>query len=115
MSKQKQKYVYEHELRAENKGLKWSMELLGCTMGEFCKHIRKQFKMGMCWRNYALPSCQGGWELDHIIPASFCEKSEYKQLSKRKQLEMRKKMVHYKNIQPLFRQENAKKRDQVPI
>jgi len=83
-------------------------------MKKFCKHIKKQFKVGMCWRNYALPTAQGGWELDHIIPASYPSKDEFKRLSKQKQLKMKKKLVHYTNFQPLFRPDNASKRDNLP-
>jgi len=70
------KFITNMRTRARDKKLPWSMELLGCTKDEFKTHIEKQLRIGMCWRNYGLPTEQGGWELDHIIPASFKTKPE---------------------------------------
>lgn len=72
---------------------------LGCSISEFKKHIESKFKPGMTWENH------GEWHIDHIIPlASF-------DLTDRKQV---KKACNYKNLQPLWAEENLKKGASVP-
>ena len=78
---------------------------LGCDIHEFMKYIEKQFRVGMCWRNYGVK-----WELDHIIPVSYIFKDEFKKMSEERQKAIKQKICHYSNIQPLFNSENAKKR-----
>ena len=70
------------------------------------KHLEKQFRIGMCWKNYGVK-----WELDHIIPVSYVLKDEFKTLGEEKKLVVKGKICHFSNIQPLFNHENAKKRD----
>jgi hypothetical protein len=72
------------------------------------KHLENKFKIGMCWKNYG-----DKWELDHIIPVSYVKHEEFKQLTRQKQEKVKKIICHYTNIQPLFNNENAKKRDEI--
>ena len=58
------------------------------------KHIEKQFKEGMTWKN------QGKWHIDHIKPCC-----KFNLLDKEEQ----KKCFHYTNLQPLWSQENLSK------
>ena len=81
---------------------------LGCGIREFMRCIEKQFRVGMCWRNYGVK-----WELDHIIPVSYVFKDEFLKLNAEKQKVVKQKIVHYSNIQPLFNSENAKKRPNI--
>jgi hypothetical protein len=81
---------------------------LGMTIDEFEKYIEKQFRVGMCWKNYGVR-----WELDHIIPVSYIKKEEYTKLTKEKKIKIQQAICHYTNIQPLFNNENAKKRDNI--
>ena len=68
--------------------------LLGCPIKKLKKHLKKQFKKGMTWKNY------GKWHIDHIKPcASF-------DLSKPKE---QRKCFHYTNLQPLWAEENQSK------
>ena len=78
---------------------------LCCDMKKFMEYVSNKFRVGMCWRNYGVK-----WELDHIIPVSFVKCEEFKAFSEEKQVEVKQKMCHYTNIQPLFNAENAKKR-----
>jgi len=69
-------------------------ELVGTTIPKLKEHIEKQFREGMTWKNH------GRWHLDHIKPlASFDLTDE----------EQQKKAFHYKNLQPLWAEENLSK------
>ena len=60
---------------------------------EVCKaHIEKQFTKGMSWSN------QGKWHIDHIIP-----------LASAKNEDELMKLCHYRNLQPLWAEDNLKK------
>jgi hypothetical protein len=52
---------------------------LGCSIEELMKHLENKFKIGMCWKNYG-----DKWELDHIIPVSYVNHEEFKQLTQKK-------------------------------
>jgi hypothetical protein len=41
-----------------------TLEQLGYTASELCRHIERQFMRGMSWDN------SKEWDIDHIIPAS---------------------------------------------
>jgi hypothetical protein len=75
-----------------------SLELIGCT-SEFLKaHLESKFKDGMTWENYG----HKGWHIDHIRPcASFNLEDPEEQ----------KLCFNYKNLQPLWSQENFLKSD----
>jgi hypothetical protein len=75
-------------------------ELLGCSIEEFKKHLKSQFKNGMSWENYGLY----GWHVDHIIP---CKNFD---LSKPNE---QKKCFHYTNLQPLWAKDNYKKNTRI--
>lgn len=77
-----------------------TLKLLGCSWGVFKDHIRKKFKPGMTWDNY------GKWHIDHIKPMS-----KFNLLLKEEQF----KCCNYKNLQPLWAEENLKKRDTYKI
>jgi len=70
-----------------------TIELLGCDIGTFKKHIETKFRDDMCWekRNFVL---------DHIIPCASFDLSD---------VEQQKKCFHYTNFQPLTWDENSKK------
>jgi hypothetical protein len=71
---------------------------LGCSIAEFKEHLESKFKHGMTWNNY------GRWELDHIIPLSAVDLTDRDEFIK---------VVHYTNIQPLWRPENIAKSNKV--
>ncbi len=65
---------------------------------EVCKaHIERQFTKGMNWDNY------GEWHIDHIIPLASAKNE--KQLIK---------LCYYRNLQPLWAEDNLNKRDNIP-
>ena len=73
-------------------------KLIGCTVEELKIHLENQFKSGMTWNNWGV----FGWHIDHIKPcASFDLTKEDEQL----------KCFHYTNLQPLWAEENMKKKD----
>jgi len=72
--------------------------LLGCTVKFLKKYLESQFKEGMNWNNHGVH----GWHIDHIRPcASF-------DLSKNNE---QKKCFNYKNLQPLWAEDNRQKSD----
>ncbi len=73
-----------------------TLELLGCSI-ELCrKYIEAQFEKGMSWSNYGL------WEIDHIKPVS-----TFDDLTTKKSQQLI--CFNYKNLQPLWKQENNSK------
>ena len=73
---------------------KSTLEYLCCDWETFKKHIESQFVEGMNWHN------RDKWQLDHIIPTSSA-------IDKQELL----KLFHYKNLQPMWEDENLAKRD----
>lgn len=73
------------------------IEILGCTLEEFKKHIEKQFKPEMSWelKNFVI---------DHIIPCSSFDLTK---------IEHQKACFHYTNMQPLSSTDNAKKGNKI--
>ena len=69
-----------------------SKDILGTDIDEVIKHIEEQFKDGMNWENY------WDWHIDHIIPLSSSSNTE--------ELEA---LFYYKNIQPMWGDENLTK------
>lgn len=73
-----------------------TMFLIGCEIDYLMYYIQEQFKPDMSWDNY------GDWHIDHIKPcASF-------DLSKP---EEQRACFHYTNLQPLWAEDNLRKRD----
>lgn len=69
-----------------------TIEALGVDWEVAKAHIERQFKKGMSWSNY------GEWHIDHVIPlASANTESELI------------KLCHYRNLQPLWAEENLSK------
>lgn len=71
---------------------------LGCTSEVLVAHLEAQFQPGMSWDNYG----STGWHIDHIVPLARFD------LTKEEEF---KKAVHYLNLQPLWAEENIKKKD----
>ena len=83
--------IYNHRYKYTS-----SINLLGDSIPNVIKHLEKQFKLGMTWKNFG----RDGWHIDHIIPCSSFDLSK---------LEEQRKCFHYTNIQPLWAVENIKK------
>jgi len=75
---------------------KKTIELIGCSVEELKDHLEKQFKPGMSWKNY------GKWHIDHIRPCSSYDLLDIEQM---------KECFNYKNLQPLWAEENLLKSD----
>ena len=77
-------------------------ELLGTSKVNARKHIESLFKSGMTWENHGLGWDK--WHIDHIIPcAAFNLKCPVQQLA----------CCYYKNLQPLWQEDNYKKGDKL--
>jgi|GEM_PF-5967329 len=48
----------------QNKRIKSTSELVGCSIEDLRFHLQKNFKEGMSWDNY------GDWHIDHEIPCA---------------------------------------------
>lgn len=75
---------------------KKTIECIGTDISTFKRYIENQFVKGMSWENY------GEWHIDHIIPLSH-GKTEDEIL----------KLHHYKNLQPLWKEDNLKKGNKI--
>jgi len=73
---------------------KKTLELLGCTVKYLIEHLEKQFQPGMTWENRHL------FHIDHIRPCSSFDLTDPKQQSE---------CFNYKNLQPLWAQDNLSK------
>jgi hypothetical protein len=73
---------------------------LGCTIPELKIHLEKQFKEGMSWSNWS----KNGWHIDHINPLD-----NFNLLNREELL----KAVNYKNLQPLWAEENLIKSNKI--
>lgn len=92
--------IKEHlKLSNINKTTK-SIDLLGCTIEDFKKHLESQFTDGMNWENMGFY----GWHIDHIIPISKFDLTD---------IEEQKKAFNYKNTQPLWAKDNYQKKDKI--
>ena len=83
------------ELKSDN-----TIKLIGCTTEFLKEYLEKQFKSGMNWNNHTIK----GWHIDHIIPCSSFDLSDFEQ---------QKKCFHYTNLQPLWYDENIKKSNKI--
>jgi len=73
-----------------------SLELLGCTAGEYRLHLEALFEPGMTWENWGA----GGWHVDHVRPlASFdlCDPAQQREA------------FHFSNTRPAWAEENLSK------
>lgn len=70
---------------------------LGCSIEELRIHLESKFNLGMSWDNYG----REGWQIDHIVPLCRFDLSNAIEL---------KRACHYTNLQPLWRDDNLKKR-----
>jgi len=71
-----------------------TMELLGCSIESFRKHLEERFQPNMGWHNY------GSWHIDHIRPCASFDLIDPEQ---------QKQCFHYTNTQPLWAVDNMKK------
>jgi hypothetical protein len=73
-----------------------TFDIVGCTPEFLKEHLEQKFTEGMSWDN------QGKWHIDHIIP-----------LSSAKTEEEIYKLCYYKNLQPLWAEENLMKSNKI--
>lgn len=83
------------KIKNGTKALK-TVELLGCSLGDFKIYLENKFQDGMSWDNHA----RDGWHIDHIIPLDAFDLTKP---------EEQLKACHYTNLQPLWWKENLQK------
>ena len=83
---------------------KHTFELIGCNSEELKAHIEKQFEKKMTWKNY------GKWHVDHIIPLAHFEKH-----FDMNEIYNQKIAFNFNNLQPMWAEENIKKKDKVAL
>jgi len=71
---------------------------IGCDLNQLKIYIERQFQEGMTWENY------GEWHIDHIIP-----------LDSANTVEKIYNLCHYRNLQPLWAEDNIKKSNKVTV
>jgi len=101
-----QNKLAEAQRRRINKALrgisksKKTLEILGCSFNELVDHLESQFQVGMNWDNYGYR----GWHVDHIKPCASFDLSDPSQ---------QEECFHYTNLQPLWAEDNLKKRNKI--
>jgi hypothetical protein len=89
-------------IRFEMKGVakknRRTEEIIGCSIEELRDFIQNQFKDGMNWDNWGTK----GWHIDHRIPVSWFNLENEG---------CRKLAFNYKNLQPLWGEDNLKKKN----
>jgi hypothetical protein len=82
-----------------NLNIKFSYEeMLGCNRNEFKEYILKNLLEKMTFNNF------GEWEMDHTIPISSFKFDSLDEI---------KKCFNYKNIKPMWKNDNRKKSDKI--
>jgi hypothetical protein len=74
-------------------------ELVGCSRADLMTWLENQFKPGMTWGNYGTR-----WHVDHKTPLARFSLGDRDQ---------RKIASHYRNLQPLWAEENIAKGDKI--
>lgn len=72
-----------------------TFKLLGCSLSELRAHLESQFRPGMMWENYGPV-----WHIDHRRPCASFDLMDPAQ---------QRECFNFKNLQPLFAEENLKK------
>lgn len=90
-----------HSLTGKTKSAS-TIELLGCSIEDLKIHLESLFQPGMTWENYGNPNgdYKSGWHIDHIRPCISFDLSD--------PIEQRE-CFNYKNLQPLWAEENLSK------
>ena len=73
-----------------------TLKLLGSSVAYVKKHLEAQFVDGMSWDNH------GEWHIDHIRPCASFDLTDPEQ---------QKECFNYKNLQPLWAEDNLSKGD----
>ncbi len=76
------------------------MKLVGCSLEDLRNHLESYFAEGMSWDNWGYY----GWHIDHIIPCCSFDLTKP---------EEQKKCFHYSNLQPLWGEENLRKKGKI--
>jgi hypothetical protein len=80
-----------------------TFELIGCSIEELRKHIESQWQPGMSWDNWG--NGKGKWNIDHRLPIAAFKLSDPEQ---------QKIVFNWKNMAPLWYEDNMKKMDRMP-
>jgi uncharacterized Zn finger protein (UPF0148 family) len=80
-----------------------TIEYLGCSIADFKNYLESLFSDGMNWSNHG--NGIGKWNIDHIIPCNAFDLTNE---------EEQRECFHYKNMRPLWWEENVHKSDKLP-
>lgn len=76
-----------------------TLDYVGCNKEQLKNHLESLFVIGMSWNNY------GKWHIDHIYPLSKIDLSQESNI---------RKVMNYKNLQPLWASDNVRKSASIP-
>lgn len=79
-----------------------TLDLLGCSIEDFKKHLELQFDDKMSWDNYGFGNDK--WNIDHIVPCSYFD------FSNQKDQEL---CFSYINMRPMWQIDNFKKASKI--
>lgn len=80
-----------------------TIEYLGCSIADFKNYLESLFSDGMNWSNHG--NGIGKWNIDHIIPCNAFDLTNE---------EEQRECFRYKNMGPLWWEENVHKSDKLP-
>lgn len=83
-------------LKSAISGRRGALKELGCSVEELKLYLESKFQPGMTWKNH------GKWHIDHIVPVSYFDLTNSDNV---------KKCFNYKNLQPLWAEDNLKKKN----
>lgn len=92
LSRRVRQFIYKEGKR--------TIDMIGCSINDFKKHLESLFKDGMSWDNYG----KKGWQIDHILPCTSFDLNDFEQ---------QKKCFHYTNLQPLWAEDNLRKSNKI--
>lgn len=83
----------------------YSLELLGCSITDFMRHLESLFQPEMSWENHGVQKKgELKWQIDHIRPIASFDLTDPEQ---------QKTCFHWSNCQPLWAVDNRNKSDKL--
>ena len=92
-----------HKRGSSKNGQRWK-DLVGYSLDKLMDRMEKLWQPGMTWKNYGRG--QGKWQIDHIVPVNAFNFSSANDIDFRRCWAL-------SNLQPLWAEDNLKKRDKL--
>ena len=106
---QMRRYIHHALTKVNLKKEEKLINLIGCNIKQLKKHLEKHFTKGMSWENWGRADKKiKTWHIDHIIPIDYFKKNyDYTDIK------IQKKCWNYKNLRPMWANENITKSNKI--